>query len=116
MDINRSELAVVYYTTTIFWGPREPLETSEIRWYPVELPPNRLPVEPSVRRWFPLAHQCSAVGAAIGQCRALPISRLLPPRVLLAFLGLGLDLGVDQSPSPADRLARLSAWQARLLA
>jgi hypothetical protein len=38
------------------------------------------------------------------------------PQRKSAFFGLGLDSSVDQSPSPAARLASPFAWQARLLA
>jgi hypothetical protein len=35
--------------------------------------------------WIPLASQCSALGAAISQCRPMPISQLLAPRILLRY-------------------------------
>ncbi|KAJ7697922.1 hypothetical protein B0H14DRAFT_2649697 [Mycena olivaceomarginata] len=38
---------------------------------------------PSGGHWIPLASWWSAVAAAISQCRPVPMSRLLPPRILL---------------------------------
>jgi hypothetical protein len=50
---------------------RKPAKSDGIQWDFCQW----LSVESSVYRWIPLAHQCPAMDAAIGQCRPLPISR-----------------------------------------